>query len=943
MQSIRLLLVILMLPSSILVHSQINRLKQLKEKAQSINVEKVKALASDAIDDERDKIDSTSFSYAISINDNADFFEADSKRDQAVKLMSNLKNRQNQDELEKARGMLDVGEVLYAKGHYKKAAVTFLGAKLKYEDLDKTNDANYFKIISNIGLLYATMGRYTQAEEYTLEALNKRTAAFGKDHSSVGASLNNLAVLQKETGRYNEAEIKTKEAIGILKNSFGEQSIPVAIALNNGAMLYQAIGRYDEAEKVMNNVIAISSSIQNEKSVNHQKFLTNQALLFQEMGKYEQAESMFKELIQLRQRFMGTNHPDYAHMLSNLAALYVEMEKYDQVEDLLKEAIRIYRDNFGAEHSQFASAISYLGNFYRHQQRYSEAKPLLIKASEIRSHVLGENHPEYAQSKEDLAILYWKIGEYNQAEVLYKEALSKSFSFINSYFPPMSEAEKTKYWDKLRPRFERFYGFVAEAYKSNPGLLGDLYDSHIGTKGLLLNSTSKIKDKILNSGDQELINKYLAWLDQKEMLARYYSYSQEELEDREVNLDSLESAANANEKQLSQQSDLFNEGYSLKSVSYQSVAAMLKPDEIVLEIIKVRKFSNNLTDDSSYIILALTSNSQLPEIQIIDNGTQLEERYFRYYYNAIHQKIVDEYSYDQFWTGIAPLVGNKKHIYLSVDGIYTQINLNTLRNASGKYIIDDFDLTLIGNSKELVEDKSTSNKSNKAYLIGNPDFGGELIKTLPGTKKEIENISKILTSKSVKAVTLTNSEATEQNLKAVDNPRILHIATHGYFLKDSQMKKGKVFGISSESARDNPLLRSGLMLTGAGDVLDQDKNSASMESSNNGILTAYEAMNLSIEGTDLVVMSACETGVGDVKAGEGVYGLQRSFLAAGANSMIMSLWKVDDTATQELMTKFYTDWLNGKTIKDAFRQAQLATKLKYPDPYYWGAFILISE
>lgn len=916
--------------------------KFLKEKAKNIDLNKVKDLASDAIDKEREKLDSTSFSYAISINDNADFYEADSKSDQALKLVSNLKSADKTTEAEQARKLLDIGEVLYAKGHYKKAGVTFESARAKYEHEGLTNDPNYFKVISNLGLLYSTMGRYTKAEEHTLEALNLRKEAFGDDHSSMGASLNNLAVLQKETGKYNEAEENLKQTINILTNAFGRKSMPVAIALNNEAMLYQDMGRYEQADETLKRAIAISGELQNEKSNNHQKFLTNQALLYQTMGRYEESESIFKQIIKLKQRLFGSNHPDYAHMLSNLAALYVEMGKLDEVEDLLKEAIEIYEDNFGVEHRHYATATNYLGNFYRYKERYDEAKPLLLQAVRINEEVLGENHPDYAQSKEDLAILYWKTGEFAEAELLYKEAMAKSVSFINNYFPPMSEAEKTKYWDKLRPRFERFYSFAVAAASNDPDIMSDVYDIQIATKGLLLNATNKIKRKILSSNDQELIDQYLRWIDQKEMLAQYYSYSKEELAEQQINLDSLEEAANYTEKRLSEKSQIFQEGYNFQPAKFNEVTQKLKPNEAAVEIARFRKFDQSLTNEAQYLVLVLNQNSDRPTYTLIENGNQLEDRYYKYYNNVIHQKMQDDYSYDQYWAKIAPLVAGKSHLFVSVDGIYSQINLNTLSKSPGQYLLSQHDITLIGNSKEIVEKEETSTSSKTAFLIGNPDFGGNEVAPLPGTKVEIAAVSKMLLASGYRTSSNLSADATEANIKSVNSPKILHIATHGYFLKDVQLSKGKVFGISSESAKDNPLLRSGLLFAGAGNVLDEETNTA-LESSNNGILTAFEAMNLTLSGTDLVILSACETAVGDVKAGEGVYGLQRAFRSAGADALLMSLWKVDDAATQELMTNFYSRWLRNGNKKAAFKEAQLAMKTKYKDPYYWGAFVLVGE
>jgi CHAT domain-containing protein len=184
------------------------------------------------------------------------------------------------------------------------------------------------------------------------------------------------------------------------------------------------------------------------------------------------------------------------------------------------------------------------------------------------------------------------------------------------------------------------------------------------------------------------------------------------------------------------------------------------------------------------------------------------------------------------------------------------------------------------------------------------------------------------------------NDATEESLKG-GHAEVLHIATHGFFLADlSDVEADKVLGVETSKAKKNPLLRSGLMLANCEKVFDETGEKAT---ANNGIITAYEVMNLSLEKTDLVVMSACETGLGDIKSGEGVYGLQRSFLVAGAKSVIMSLWEVSDDATMELMTAFYKNYAKSGNKQEAFLAAQKQVKLKYKEPFYWGAFVMIGN
>jgi CHAT domain-containing protein/Flp pilus assembly protein TadD len=770
----------------------------------------------------RAEFDSTDFDYAILISDNAGLFDVKEKGERLARASSLINlgtayynNTEFTDE-ERARFQRESGELAYGSGNFALADKRFSTAKAIYEEANLTEDIGYLKTISNQGLLYATMGRFTQAEGFTAGALEIRKERFGENDPGMASSLNNYGVLHYNLGRYNEAEKTLASALSIIRDGKLNSSMPYSIILNNQAMLFQAVGRFEEAETSLREAIDVAERLQSKTSKNHLKFLSNLALLYQQMGKYPEAEQIYVGM----EKRLGKTNPDYASMLSNQAALYMLMEKKDRVEGLLKNAAGIYKSSFGEESPAYAKVTSDLGNFYRMNARYDEALPLLERAIAIREKALGKNHPLYVQSQEDLAIYYWKTNAHDKARSLYTELMNKSLDFINTYFPPMSEAEKTKYWDVLSPRFQRFYNFAVEARSFQPDLVKDLFDYQIATKALLLNSTNKVKQSIFKSGDGLLIRDYVSWMDQKEQLARLYAYSKSELKAQNINLDSIERATNAMEKSLSERSKVFSEGYAASRISFSQIRDLLADNEAVVELIRVRKFDQSFSNESQYVALILKKGASMPTIKVLDNGQQLETRYAKFYRNAIQQIVQDDYSYDQYWGRIDTELANKKVIYVSPDGVYNQINLNTLRKPGADYLVNRFDVTILGNSKDLIalKSKQASTPSRNATLLGFPHYGGQSITALPGTKMEVDAISAILRASGYKLNVLTQESATEAQLKAVKSPEILHIATHGYFLADVE-SSGSAFGINLENAGDNPLLRSGLMLTGAAATL----------------------------------------------------------------------------------------------------------------------------
>ncbi len=335
-----------------------------------------------------------------------------------------------------------------------------------------------------------------------------------------------------------------------------------------------------------------------------------------------------------------------------------------------------------------------------------------------------------------------------------------------------------------------------------------------------------------------------------------------------------------------------------------------------------------------------------PQIISIADGNKLEDKIIKYYYNCIKFKVTDTLSYNELFYPLEEFLKSKsiKRIFFSPDGIYNQLNILTLFDpVQKKYLIDKYEIRHVTSTRELFQSSLPANlKDNKALLIGNPKFN--IVKTnttgtptkvtsrsglrgtdfneLPGTAVEIKEISEMLQSGNHQVTKIESEQATEMAAKTMDKANIIHFATHGFFIN------------SKDQSVMEAMMGSGLVLAGV-------NNSEKAEE--DGLLTAYEIQNMELEKVNLVVLSACETGRGEILSGEGVFGLQRALKMAGVQHIIMSLWKVDDIATKELMILFYKNYIAGNSITDSFNKAMVATRVKYPHPYYWGAFILVGR
>ncbi len=823
---------------------------------------------------------------------------------------------------------------------------------------------SYLSSLENLGVLYLTLGKYSKSKEI-LASVNTTKSGSGEiDDVSKAYTLNNLGVINRAMGDFGVAEESFLKSLALYENSLGKDHIYYANTSNELGLLYMKMGNTKAARISIQTALSTFEKAYGKNHIDYVSALENLASLNYMEGEIEASRQQLEEALAIDKLILGIEHPMYSKTLHNLASILEELGEYERASELYKESLDIAEKNFGKEHPSYANTLYNLAVLKQEQENLEEAKRLFQEVVDLRSVLLNADHPDIAYSYYGLASIKQKTEDYNGAQGDYRIAIQSYLESINNYFPSLSEEEKSAFYAKIKPVFEAYQDFAVEFVFHQRGdqavmdqMLADLYNLQLQTKALLLNASNKIRNTIMNSGDATLIAKFNEWQAAKEELVKSLSLSKDELEKNNIDINTLQANSNTLEKEISKMSTAFAGAYDQQKIQWTDVQAHVGEKEKAIEILRIKKNTKN--DSIYYAALILSGVSgTYPQLVVVEDGVNMEGKYFKQYKNMIVYKLENPRSYGQFWQAIDDQLSDTKRIYLSSDGVYNKININTLYDTKKKeYVFDKYAIDLLSNTKELTEG-STSNQTpqaSRASIFGFPDYelGGEAvastastqrgfesgISALPGTLEEINNIVKTLDQNFWKYEKFEAAEANEVNVKQVDNPKLLHIATHGFFMSDMTIKADANEGIQTQEARYNPLLRSGLLLAGAsktfqGQPLPYDED---------GILTAYEAMNLNLDETELVVMSACETGLGEVKNGEGVYGLQRAFIVAGADNLIMSLWKVNDETTQKLMSRFYSNWLGGETKKDAFRQAIKSLKKEYKQPYYWGAFVILGN
>ncbi len=863
-------------------------------------------------------------------------------------------------------------------GDYSLAEPLYLEALEINKRIYNKNDPNLAATFNNLALFYSNRSEYSKAEPLYLNSLEILRSAFKEDHPNLAATLNNLGLFYNNRSDYKKAEPLYKESLEMSRRLFKGDHPDLVKIINGLASFYENIGNYNQAEILFNESLDMRRRLFKNDNPALALGIHSMGRFYRTRGDLKKAEPLIKEALDMGRRIFKGDHRDLAVYIKEMGIFYKEKREFNLAEPFHKEALDMNRRIFKTDNINLAQSINDLGIFYFYSGDFIKAEPCLKEALEIYKRLFKNEQRSTIISVYNLASLYYTKGDFELAEKYFLDVIEYEKSLLNNYFPSLSEKEKQLYWNSTTIHFQAFNSFSTKRYNENPAILGNMYDNQLYTKSILFNSTSKIKKRIVNSNDQTLIDKFKTFNDKKELLVKLYAMTDDTRKKKGFNIDSIEKITNDLEKELSLKSELYTQSYEKKKVTWKTVQAILKPDEAAVEVVRFRYFDKKrLTDTVYYAFLIINDlTEEHPDIVLLENGNQLENEFYNDYRANTNKKNIDKNSFDRFWAKLFDKIKEYKKVYFSADGIYNKLNPSTFQLPDGKYLLDLQDIQQVNSTRDLLigyyQTKQESNIFNSALLIGNPNFNlseeevkvatrkirsktdeeksyepmastrGISLSKLPGTEKEVSDIEKFLKGRNWIVNSYLGDNALKTAIKTANNPRVLHIATHGLFLEDVKRESSELFGFSEKNMIENPLLRSGLFFTGADNYLKRENSNAENEE-DNGLLTAYEAMNLDLDKTELVVLSACETGLGEIQNGEGVFGLRRAFQQAGAKTVMMSLWKVDDSATQELMSSFYKNWVTGMTKRDAFSKAQQEVKAKYKDPYYWGAFVMVGE
>ena len=784
-------------------------------------------------------------------------------------------------------------------------------------------------VSSRLGNVYADLMEYTLADQLLSQTLEKSQRILGPEDPIVASTLRGLAILHSDRGDYVQAEGELEHALAILEKASSTEGRFYSGLLNNLGYTYKEQGEFEKAGIYFERVLAIQEERFGPDSPTLAKTLSNLGIVARQRKDNAAAEKYFLRSLAIKEKYVGTQDFDYAAVLMNLANVYSSEGDYQKALETHLRAFAVFEKYADSDASPFIPSLA------------------------------------------NIVKTYAALGDFenaNKVQARLESALERGIAFNLAIG---SEREKLAFLDSVAERTDRAISLNLQLEPDNADATAIAATILLQRKGRSLDATTDTLSALRKRSDPQ--DQVL--LDQlKEVTTQLARVSlqgpqKQSLEEHRKTLHALQEKKENLENLISRHNEAFR--VQAQAVTLQSVQAAIPDNIALLEFLTYRLFNPKAQTDAEqygnrhYAVYVLHRNAapkgvDLGDAKEVDAAIEKLRAALREPNRSDARQLAQTVARLVFQP-LQSLVAGDQRLLISPDGQLNLIPFEALPDSDGRYLVERFSITYLTTGRDLLRMQVPRPSRSAPVLVADPQFGepnGNQVAgitppqvqpvraraarrsvttgsdfsnlyfaPLAGTRAEAGSIHSLFPN----ALVLTGEQASEAALKQLNGPEILHIATHGFFLQD----RADSHADSTEDP-ENPLLRSGLALSGANRVKD---------GKGDGILTALEASTLDLWGTKLVTLSACDTGVGEVKDHEGIYGLRRSFLLAGAESLVMSLWPASDYVTREIMTSYYGGLKRGLGRGEALRQAQLSMlKQKGREhPFYWASFIQAGE
>ena len=806
----------------------------------------------------------------------------------------------------------------------------------------------------------SVQGKYSAAEPLFRRSLAINQKLLGPDHPVVATSLHDLGRLLIEQGQYAAAEPLLRRSLAINQKSLRSDHPDVADSLYNLALLLVNQGQDTAAESLLRNSLAVNEKALGTNHPDVATILGTLALVLRKQGKYAEAEPLSRRSLAIEEEVRGEDHPSVAISLNNLAILLEDLGQYAAAETLFRRSLELNEKIFGFDHLDVAFVLNNLATFLIGQGQHAAAEPLLRRTLEIKAQSLEPDHPSVASSLSNLADILITNGQFDSAISAMNRSLAIESAWLLRELPLLPDQARSAQLRQLGNDWQWPFGWIDQHSPAAKLAL----ETRLNRQGLLP-EIEKRQALLINAQGVER-----AKVEQLQFLTKQLA---------SVSL-APERRTAVREQRDELQAELYRKipNLSIQLVTPVAVAKALPPDGALVEFQRFQPFDSRkptgqLWQPPLYIALILKPDGSITPVPL--GSADSIDATIHKGLNSSAEGLVDAEAIwgqlsDQVFKPLLPHLRGSRQWFLSPDGELNRVPFAALPSPQqpSTPLGQAVQLRLLTTGRELLRLQQPTASSGQALVIANPSYdrlsagltapspvgtplnkgqrrsaevGSKKWEPLSGSEREGLQVAQLLNSQLISGTT-----ATTTSLKRQQGPRVLHIATHGFFVADQESPPNDPLRVLREEnsqleglRQEDPQLRSGLVLAGA--------NQPTMDPNDDGYLTAAEAVTLNLKGTELVVLSACSTGQGEVRTGEGVYGLQRSLTVAGARSTLLSLWKVDDAATAAFMTSFYKRLKAGEGRSDAlaavqkeFREGPIPA---WQHPYYWAAWQLVGD
>jgi CHAT domain-containing protein len=838
---------------------------------------------------------------------------------------------------------------------------------------DPVEDEFLAELYLRAGISYGNKARRQEALSALDTALRIDTSVFGEgDPRSARVLLARVRVYDN----YNDlppAEEALRRAHTQIEKAWGATHPWIADCLQLAALLHQHRG---DAHRALEDLEMALTIIRAHPTADQRRLILamdTEADVFVELRDFERARPLLEETLRLEEQVLNADNPWTAHSLQNLGIIARHNGEYAKALDYYWRGEKIRAQTLGPEHPSTVSMLVNIGNVYHAQGDDVRAVEVFNQALTGLSQTVGPIHDFTIMTLGNLTKSYAARGEIPQAVDTLTRANENIERRLSLNLGIGSEHERLSFADKFASFTERTVSLSLNQAPGDARAAELAAQTLLQRKGRVLDalaySLASLRAR-LKPEDRTLLDELSAATTE---LARAALRGPQELTPTQYreHLDGLERRQEDLESQVSKRTAGFYQGS--QSVTLSAVRAQVPADAALLEFAVYHPFDVRNVDSEEvpahYAVYVITRSGAITGTDL--GGAKEIDAAVEEFRRALRDPKADPTAqardlYAKVMQPLAAATADSQRLILSPDGALNLVPFEALMDSAGRYLLSFKELSYVSSGRDLLRLEENPGTASAPVILAAPDFGEPAatsgaalaanrrgidvrrsitsapdlaevyFASLGGTAREARELKGLFPL----AMLYTGERASKANLKAVEAPKILHIATHGFFLDHEARPRAEatadVRGIRAASTLENPLLRSGLALAGANESSNDNED---------GILTALEAANLNLWGTELVTLSACDTGVGEIRNGEGVYGLRRAFVLAGAQTLVMSLWPISDSVTRQLMADYYRGLKQGEGRGSALHQAQRAmmSRPHRSHPFYWASFIQAGE